>query len=243
MWPQRWLGETYSVLYSRFLIGTFGFSEASVLTSMNEAKLSVCFSKLHRMGALIVFGRTRPRRYRLLDPRSFLLKMSGVISQERVEQEQYIQLIYGAFRAIRARLGITSFCVYGSVARGTAKPLSDVDILLVSDSFSGSLASRVDSLGFVDADVKEEFVFLRENGYRPSLSFYPLRKDEAGRLPTLFLDLTLDSKIVYDEDDFLRKTLSKLKAKLELMGARRIEREGSWYWDLNPEAQPRAIEA
>lgn len=39
---------------------------------------------------------------------------------------------------------LTSICLYGSVARGTARRDSDVDLLVVSDDFSGSLASRVE---------------------------------------------------------------------------------------------------
>lgn len=199
----------------------------------------MAFSKLHKEGALIIAGRGKPRSYRLLDPRNLTLRMSGAIkSGLELEQEQYVQLIHDAFRVLRERLGIVSFCVYGSVARGEAKPLSDLDILLVSDEFRGSLASRIDSLSFVDAETRGEVDFLRSDGYITSLSLLPLRKEEAEAAPAILLDLTVNSKILYDENDFLKGILVKLRAGLELAGARRISTKDGWYWDLKPGYRP-----
>ena len=234
MWPQRWLGTEYSTLYSSFGRGVFTFAQAGSLTGMGENKLAVAFSKLHSAGILIIFKRTRPRQYRLLDPRSFLLKSSGETSQARIGQEEYLQLIHDVYGAVRERVKLTSFCVYGSVAKGSANPLSDVDMLLVSDDFRGSLASRLDSLGFVEKQVGGELAFLARHGYSTSVSIFPLRREEAERAPILFLDLTLDAKFIHDEGGFLEGILSKLRARLDLMGARRIDVEGGWYWDLKP---------
>ena len=42
-----------------------------------------------------------------------------------------------------------------------------------------------------------------------------------------------DHIIIYDKDEFMGTTLSKLKGKLKKLGARRIFlKDGSWYWDL-----------
>jgi uncharacterized protein len=234
MWPQRWLGAEYSTLYSSFGRGVFTFAQAGALTGMDGNKLAVAFSKLHSAGILIVFKRTRPRQYRLLDPRSFLLESSGEVSRANIKQEQYLQLIHDVYGAVRERVKPTSFCIYGSVAKGSATPLSDVDMLLVSDDFRGSLASRLDSLEVVEKQIGGELAFLERSGYRTSVSIFPLRRDEAERAPILFLDLTLDAKFIHDEGGFLEGILSKLRARLDLMGAKRIDVDGGWYWDLKP---------
>jgi len=221
-------------LYSSFGRGVFTFAQARSLTGMGENKLAVAFSKLHSQGILIVFKRTKPRQYRLLDPRSFLLTSSGEVRQARIVQEEYLQLVHDVYGAVRGRVKLTSFCVYGSVAKGSANPLSDVDVLLVSDDFGGSLASRLDSLAFVEEQVRGELAFLSGRGYDTSVSILPLRKEEAERAPILFLDLTLDAKLLHDEGDFLKDVLSKLRARLDLVGARRVEADGGWYWDLKP---------
>ncbi|HVB95880.1 MAG TPA: nucleotidyltransferase domain-containing protein [Nitrososphaerales archaeon] len=234
MWPQRWLGRGYSTLYSSFGRGVFTFAQACSVTGMGENKLAVAFSKLHSAGILIIFKRSRPRQYRLLDPRSFLLRSSGEVSRSGPEQEEYTQLVHDVYGAVRERVKLTSFCVYGSVAKGSANPLSDLDIVLVSDDFRGSLASRLDSLGFVEKQVGGELAFLASHGYTTSVSLFPLRREEAERAPILFLDLTLDAKVVHDEGGFLEGILSKLGARLDLVGAKRVNVDGGWYWDLKP---------
>jgi predicted nucleotidyltransferase len=183
---------------------------------------------------LILFAKSRPRLYRLLDPRSLALASSGAVEQAEFRQEEYTQLIFDVLRAVRERVRLVSFCVYGSVARGEAKPTSDLDVLLVSDDFSGSIASRLDFLSLVDEETSEEVGFLRRNGHTTAVSFMPLRKDEAVADPILFLDLAVHSKILFDEGGFLRGVLARLRGRLDLAGARRVETEKGWYWDLRP---------
>ncbi len=238
MFLQRWLRESYSKLYAEFGRSLFTAAEAANVLSFTEPKLNVAFSKLHGAGALIIFARSRPRSYRLLDPRSLALLESGVIEEARFPQEEYVQLIYDVLRAVRGRLGLVSFCVYGSLARGEAKPTSDLDVLLVSDDFQGSLASRLDFLSFVDGETADEVRFLKLKGRRTMVSFMPFRKEEAEADPILFVDLAVNAKILTDEGGFLKHLLIKLRARLDLAGARRVEVENGWYWDLKPDYRP-----
>lgn len=233
-WLQRWLGELYSHLYARFGREAFTFSEAVTVSGAKEEKLAVAFSKLHAATALIIFRRSRPRVYRLLDPRNYLLLAGGVVGALRLRREEHVQLVYDIFRVVRDKMPLTSFAVYGSVARGDATPSSDLDLLLISDSFGGSVASRIDALAWVEDAVVDERRFLRAYSYRPLLSFYPLRRDEAQRLPLLFLDLTEDAVLLYDDAHFLADTLAQLRARLQLLGARRVRKAKHWYWDLKP---------
>jgi len=154
---------------------------------------------------------------------------------EKIGSERYLNLILDCLRILLRTIDLESFAVYGSVARGTAFNYSDVDILLVSDSFEGSLASRLDKLSHVERQLGDELRWLREHGIYTSLSFYPLRREEAVKMPLLFLDLTEEAAILYDRNGFLESILLELKKELQMRGARRVELGKSrWYWDLMP---------
>lgn len=237
MWIPAWLGECYSKLYTKFGKELFSFSEAETFLSLDRNKLSVAFSKLHSKRILLIFHRGRPRLYRLLNPENFIYLASGIIRDvERIGSEKYLNLILDCLRILLKTIDLESFAVYGSVARGTASNYSDVDILLVSDSFEGSLASRLDKLYHVERQLKDELRWLREHGIYTSLSFYPLRREEAMRMPPLFLDLTEEAAILYDRNSFLESILLELKRELLMRGARKVELgKGRWYWDLMPD--------
>jgi len=236
LWIPAWLGECYSRLYIRFGQELFTFSEAKELLSFSNNKLSVAFSKLHSKRILLIFERRRPRLYRLLDPENLILLASGIVKNvERIGSERYLKLILDCLKVTLKAVDLESFAVYGSVARGTASNYSDVDILLISDSLEGSLASRLDKLYHLERKLEGELEWLREHGIYTSISFYPLRRDEARRMPLLFLDLTEEAAILYDKNNFLETILLELREKLLKQGARRVKLTGGrWYWDLMP---------
>jgi predicted nucleotidyltransferase len=238
VWLQRWLGEAYAKLYAEFGRETFTFVQAGKVLGIGAPRLHVAFSQLHAQGALIVFQRSKPRQYRLMDPRSIILISSGELMQAEFEREEYLELICDIFRVVRSRIGVVSFCVYGSVARSEAKLHSDLDILVVSDDFTGSIASRIDQLSSIDSETREEIEFLRRKGLSTAVSFMPLRREEAELTPILFLDLAVNSRMIYDRDGFLGTILKRLKARLDLAGSRRVETEKGWYWDLRPDFRP-----
>ncbi|MFX0163484.1 MAG: nucleotidyltransferase domain-containing protein, partial [Candidatus Hodarchaeota archaeon] len=242
MWIPRWLGETYSELYTTFGTETFTFEGAKRVLNMPKNRLAVAFSKLHRQKILTIFKRSVPRVYRLLDAENFVLLASGKINRVDIKQERYLKLVLDVFRETWKRFSLVSFALYGSIARGTAKPESDLDILLISDDFEGSIASRIDKLVKVENKVEEEIFWLMKHEIYPVVSFYPIRRVEAEQLPLLFLDLIEDAKIIYDEDSFLRNLLNNLQAKLVTLGAKKVNLgDGSWYWDLKPDYKPMEV--
>jgi hypothetical protein len=237
MWIPRWLGECYSKLFARFGQETFSFQQAKDLLSINENRLSVAFSKLHSRRILLIVDQGRPRRYRVLDPENFILLASETIKNlEKIPQERYLKLLCDCFRETVKTMDVESFAIYGSVARGRAALNSDIDIMLISDDLTGSLGARIEKLYGIEEALRPELEWLSKNRIRAGLSFYPLRKSEAQRLPSLFLDLTDDGVILYDRNRFLEATLLELKMKLLRLGARRIfiDKE-KWYWDLKPD--------
>ena len=237
MWVPRWLGEIYAKLYVRFGTGLFTFQDARHALSMDKSKLAVALSRLHSNRILLVFRSRRPKLYRLLDPTNFLFLASGAIANvDRIPQERYVKLLCDASRWIMRLIRPSSLAVYGSVARGSAEECSDLDLLVVSNAFTGSLCSRIDKLYEVERRVGVELAWLREHGVFTRLSLYPLREEEAERKPLLLLDLTEEAVILYDRNRFLETVLTGLRAKLLGMGARKVVMaEGKWYWDLKPD--------
>jgi len=239
MWMPRWLGETYSKLYVRFDKEVFRLKEAQDVLEVNEDRARILLHHLHRRGVLLIFERKRPRLYRLLSPENFILLASGRVRMASFRQERYVQLAYDAFRALDRLIDLTSFAIYGSVARGEASANSDLDIFLVSDSLKGSLGERIEFLlKGIREEVREELSFLRKHGYYTRISLYPLRRREAERTPLIMLDMVEDSLIIYDEGNFLEGVLEKLKRKLVEMGARRVKGKSGRYWDLKPDYRP-----
>lgn len=237
MWIPRWLGETYSKLFIHFGRELFTFQEAKELLAQKRNRLAVAFSKLHSKRALLIFEHRRPRLYGLMNPDNFILLASERIRNlNRIPQERYLRTICDCFQQASKAFNIRSFAIYGSVARGTATNNSDIDILLISNDLHGSLGSRITKLYRIEDCLQDELRWLRKHNIHTSPNFYPLREDEAQRLPLLFLDLTEEAAILRDEDRFLEKLLLDLKVKLLRRGAKRvfIDKE-RWYWDLKPD--------
>jgi hypothetical protein len=216
MWFPAWLGEIYAKLFSEFGVELFTFREAMKLLNSNENKLAVAFSRLHSSRVLLA---------------------SEVVQNVRkITQERYVKLLCDCFRSVRGMFELSSFAVYGSVARGVAERHSDIDVLVISNDFSGSMGSRIDQLYKAEDKLKDELSWLRRHDIYTSLSFYPLREDEAKKTPLLFLDLTEEAIVIYDRNNFLENVLTELKAKLSRLGGRRIFiDEKRWYWDLKPD--------
>ncbi|MBM5806040.1 MAG: hypothetical protein FJZ49_08290 [Candidatus Verstraetearchaeota archaeon] len=237
MWLPRWLGEAYSKLYFEFGLEPFKFEEARSLLKSDKIWLNVAFSRLHSLRALYVHARTRPRLYRLIKPETLTLITTGEIKDlAKIKQERYLQLICDITSLLIKNYGKASVCIYGSVARGTARPDSDVDLLIVSDDFDGSLTSRIERLCDLEDRVSDELKRLRKYGIDTGISFYPLRREEVLRSPLILLDLTVDGIIIHDQALLLERALTRLKSRLAELGARRIlANDDMWYWDLKPD--------
>lgn len=57
----------------------FTFNDARNILLIDENRFSVAFSKLHSKRFILVFDRSRPRLYRLLDPENIVFLASGII--------------------------------------------------------------------------------------------------------------------------------------------------------------------
>ncbi|MDQ3004557.1 MAG: nucleotidyltransferase domain-containing protein [Chloroflexota bacterium] len=121
---------------------------------------------------------------------------------------------------------LISLAVFGSMGRGTARPDSDVDILLVVEGLSQWRMERVEEFKPVEAALG-------------GVMLSPVLKtpEEIKNGSPLLLDMVDDVLILYDNKSFLQNTLNILRENLARLGAKRIWRGDNWFWDLKPDYQ------
>jgi predicted nucleotidyltransferase len=148
--------------------------------------------------------------------------------------EPYRSLVNGLVELIKTEYGdeLVSVAVFGSIARGTARKDSDLDVLIIASRLPRSRRERVQRFLNVESELDPVLEKLLDEGYAITVSPVILTVDEANEIPPLFLDLTEDAAILYDKDNFLKELLTKLKAKLQEIGATRIWIGSKRYWKL-----------
>jgi len=127
---------------------------------------------------------------------------------------------------------LVSVVLFGSVARGEARPDSDVDLIIVVRNLPRGRFRRQDLFMEVEKELEPLLEELERRGYY--IEFSPILKtpEEASRVVPLYLDLVEDAVLLYDRDDFFRNILENLRRRLEELGAERVRFGKLWYWRL-----------
>lgn len=122
---------------------------------------------------------------------------------------------------------LISLVVFGSVGRGTARPDSDIDFLLVVKNLPNGRMARVREFSAIEAalDIKGH------------LELSPVFKtpEEIAEGSPLLLDMVEDARVLFDRQGFFQRTMENLKERLQRLNARRIWQGNAWYWDLKPD--------
>jgi len=141
------------------------------------------------------------------------------------------ELLNHVARLCREQYGerLVSLAVFGSVGRGTARPDSDVDLVLIVRDLPNGRIARVRE--FAPIEVALEIATKDHIELSP---VFKTPKEIANGSP-LLLDMIEDARILFDRNDFFKNTLNGLKERLQRLGARRIWRGNIWYWDLKPD--------
>ncbi|MBS7645731.1 MAG: nucleotidyltransferase domain-containing protein [Candidatus Bathyarchaeia archaeon] len=149
-------------------------------------------------------------------------------------------LLEGLLRLLKETFGegLMSVVVFGSVARGDAKPSSDIDVLVVARNMPKSMMERMELMAklMIKLEGTDACRKLRERGVSTWVQLHPLWSEEAKLHRPIYLDMVDDAVILLDRDGFIEAILKGLKKRLGELKAKRVYlRDGSWFWDLKPD--------
>lgn len=147
---------------------------------------------------------------------------------------------------------LISLAIFGSWARGTATPASDLDLLVVAEPLPPSRMKRVREFRPVD-EVTRTFrsrfwservssggVHGQSDQGPPEIELSPVFKtrEELAAGSPLYLDMTLWRVILVDRGGTLESFLAGLRGRMEALGSRRVPFKGGMFWDYKPDVRP-----
>jgi len=133
---------------------------------------------------------------------------------------------------------LAAVAVFGSIGRGTARPDSDLDVLVVADGLPDGRVARAADFEAVESALATAVGEARRAGLAAWVSPVLKTPAEIEHGSPLLLDMVDDARILYDRDQFLERALAALRARLDRLGARRIWLGSAWIWDLKPDYKP-----
>ena len=137
------------------------------------------------------------------------------------------QAVYGA--------RLVSIVLYGSVARGTMRHDSDIDLLIVAQPLPRGRLKRVEEFESIERTMAEDFRHAASQGVHTTLSPVLKTPEEVQAGSPLFLDMVEDARVLHDRNGFFSQELARLRSRLAELGAKRIWQGNAWHWDLKPD--------
>ena len=139
---------------------------------------------------------------------------------------------YAAF--LRSAFGdrLVSVVLYGSVARGDARPGSDINVLVVAGAIAPGPFKRRDLLDAADQALAPLIAAADMDGIPTRLARIVKTPEDAREIEPLYLDLTQDAVLLYDRDGFFARVLDGVRASLDRLGATRTGQGHQRYWRM-----------
>lgn len=133
---------------------------------------------------------------------------------------------------------LISLAVFGSVARDTPNPYSDIDLLIIIEPLPQGRLRRMEEFILVEKKLEPWLDFLqKEKQINTCLSPIIKTPGEVKLGSPLFLDMIDDAVILYDKGNFLKEYFFDLKKRLTEMKAERKYNGERWYWVIKPDIQ------
>jgi predicted nucleotidyltransferase len=138
---------------------------------------------------------------------------------------------------VTARYGerLVALAVFGSCARDTMRPDSDIDLLIVAKELPNGRMRRVSEFEPVEGKLLPSLRAMAGMGRYTTLSPIFKTPEEVAQGSPLFLDMTESVRILFEKENFLSSYLAGLKKRLLAQGARRVPFKGGYYWELKPD--------
>ena len=145
--------------------------------------------------------------------------------------------------ALKALLGdsLVSVVLFGSVARGEATSLSDIDALVAAEGLPPDRFVRRDRLEPATEALRPRLDALRKQEILTDILALYKTPAEASRFRPLYLDMTEDAILLFGRDGFFAGVLEGVRASLRRLGSRRLKWGNIRYWDLKPDYRPGEI--
>jgi len=149
-------------------------------------------------------------------------------------RESFNNTLYRILEACQKIYGedLITLAVFGSVARGTPNPESDIDLLIVAQNLPSGRLKRMKQFNKVEEFLASWIESLRKNGINTTLSPIIKTPEEVTAGSLLFLDMTEDVLILYDKEKFFTNFLQEFSMKLKRLGAKKIIIGERWHWVL-----------
>ena len=154
--------------------------------------------------------------------------------------ETYLQSFCSRLKASFGSESILSVALFGSVARGQARPDSDIDLLVVHKKVDFNPAYRSVDIAFALKE-EDEYTRLVEQGLNPQPACIFMTEGELWDRPHILLDILVEGMLLFDIG-VLESRLTALRERLNALGSKRVALpDGTWYWDLKPDWKPGEI--
>lgn len=133
---------------------------------------------------------------------------------------------------------LVSLAIFGSHAAGRATARSDIDLFVVLESAAPRRRLRLEEWDRLEDDLAPALERLESEGWSAELSPVIRTREEAVGFSILYLDMTIDVRLLVDRGAFLAARLERMRAELHRLGAERRTLGGKWYWVLKRDYRP-----
>lgn len=155
---------------------------------------------------------------------------------------EYKELLNDFIAIVKNTLGdqVISIILYGSVARGTAKTDSDVDLLVILKEAASQYWKRLQPFFSILKETRkhQSWEKLEKQGINPSLNLLLFSLEEANEDRYLYMDMIEEALILLDRESFFQSRLESFRQRLKNLGAKKVKRDGNWFWELKPDLKP-----